>query len=81
MSNIIIKFDEVDIQYLSLKCFGDQLTQREVKDMEQICSPAQWSKVDDGGYEGALAPLIQAVTNIIGLVRMDRRGKHEASAK
>jgi NAD(P)H-flavin reductase len=70
----IIKFDEVDIQALSLKHFGDLLTKKEIEDLKAICSPRSWSQVDDGGWEGTTAHLLQAVLSVIQVVRMDRRG-------
>lgn len=71
----MIHFDVDDIQELSIKYFGDELTEKELFDLAILCNPDKWSKVDDGGREGALAHLIQAVVTIIGLARVDRRGR------
>jgi len=71
----VISFWYYDIQALSKKYFGDNLTGEELEELDRICSPEDWSRVDDGGYEGALGQLITAVVSIIGLVRTDRRGK------
>ncbi len=68
-----IAFYYDDIQGLSKKYFGDELTGKEMTELERICSPNAWERVDDGGYEGCLGQLISAVVSIIGLVRADRR--------
>lgn len=68
-----ISFWGSDIQALSRKYFGDNLTHQELEELDRICSTEDWSRVDDGGYEGALGQLISAVVSIIGLVRADRR--------
>jgi len=81
MREPIIQFDEVDIQRLSLKHFGDLLTTKEVEELKAICSPRNWGKVDDGGWEGCLAHLMQAVIAVISVVRMDRRGDNETSGE
>ena len=77
MREPIIQFDEVDIQRLSLKHFGDFLTTKEIEELRAVCSPRSWSKVDDGGWEGCLAHLLQAVLSVISTVRGDRRGNSE----
>lgn len=69
----MINFSEKEIQKLSKKYFGDELTKKELGYLATICSPQDWSRVDDGGYEGCLGLLIQAITAIIGLTRQDRR--------
>jgi len=70
-----ISFWGSDIQALSRKYFGDNLTHKELEELQRVCSPEDWARVDDGGYEGALGQLITAVVSIIGLVRVDRRHK------
>ena len=71
----ILGFWARDIQELSRKYFGDRLTKKEMRELEHICHPNEWAKVDDGGYEGCLGQLISAVVSIIGLVRADRRSE------
>ncbi len=71
----IIELQVGEIQSLSKKHFGDKLTDKELRVLYSIANVQDLSRVDDGGYEGALAPLIQSVLTLIGLARMDRRGE------
>lgn len=68
----IIVFNRLDIQLLNKKYCGDYLTPKEITTIKGICSPDSWDRVDDGGLEGCLSPLIQAIITIIKLVRGDR---------
>ena len=73
MGEPILKLDYDDIQALSIKYFGDELVRKEMEDVDRICHPSSWARVDDGGYEGALGQLISAIVSIIGLTRVNRR--------
>lgn len=68
----IIVFNRLDIQLLNKRYCGGYLTPKEITTIKGVCSPDSWERVDDGGWEGCLSPLIKAVVDIIKLVKEDR---------
>lgn len=72
---LILALWDTDIQNLSIKYFGDELTEKEMQSLQSICSPQDWCRVDDGGYEGVVAHLLQAIIAVIGIARSERRGQ------
>lgn len=67
----IMKFTDRDIQLLSKKYLGKSVTPKEMALIKATCSPDSWARVDDGGWEGCLSPFIQAIVDVIKLVRRD----------
>ena len=63
-----------DIQKLSKKYYGDELTQKELRKMEALVQPKDWIAIAQRRWEGTLFQFITTVVTLIGEVRGGRRG-------
>ena len=73
MDERVITFSRADIQALSLKYYGDELTGNELEELESLCSTRDWANADTDGWGMILSQLLQAVVNLIGSSRRRRR--------
>ena len=73
----MITFTKGDVQDLAIKYYNRPLQDSELATMEAFVSPRSWSKVEDGGYEGCLSPLISSVLGIIQLSMEERWNPNE----
>jgi len=73
MDERVITFSRADIQALSLKYYGDELTGNELEELESLCSMRDWANADIDGWGVVLSQLLQSVINLIGSARRKRR--------
>lgn len=77
----IIEIWALEIQELAKKYHGVALTDKELEAIRGLFS-SPLHRVDDGGWEGCLAPFVKALSDMIGAVLKDHRSKrnHEGRA-
>jgi hypothetical protein len=67
-----IAISEADIQDLTQQHFGTILTQIELSNLSKLFT-CNLSQVDDGGWEGTVAHMVQTIVGAIGVVISDHR--------
>lgn len=73
MDEAIIIIHKSDIQALSKKYFGDELTIPEMHELDAMCSIRDWAHIDLESDLEQLVPLTLALVSLIGMCRGDRR--------